>query len=204
LLSAHTQAMQDYYATYVDAQDHLKVFERWGANDGPDDAAEATNDWVLLHALGADDSLLTLSQRFWKGICANIPASRPAMCRLPAKACITANSRSRWIGSIIPRAFDVQHHGPVGAARSARVDAHRRFADFYTGADKTVANYDPHRVIRSILNGGRGRCCAGRRPWTGRAIRLTPAGSIWNMARTAMSSSCAIMMNMMMWPAIRR
>jgi hypothetical protein len=198
--------VQDYYATYVDAQDHLKVFERWGANDGPDDAAEATNDWVLLHALGADDSLLTLSQRFWEGHLRqysgiqtrDVPIARQGMYYREFPVQMDWQHNSEGLST-----FNIMG---LSAPRDPRVLMRtRRFADFYTGADKTVANYDPrHRVIRSILNGSRGRCCAGRRPWTGRAIRLTPAGSIWNMARTAMSSSCAIMMNMMMWPAIRR
>jgi hypothetical protein len=32
-----------------------------------------------------------------------------------------------------------------------------RFADFYTGRDKTTGNYDPQvKIIKSILNGSRG------------------------------------------------
>ena len=67
LLDANAAACEAFYSRYVDARDQLQVFERWGANDGPDDAAEFTNDWVVLHALGAPDRLLTLSQRFWEG-----------------------------------------------------------------------------------------------------------------------------------------
>jgi hypothetical protein len=105
LLSAHTQACKDYYATYVDAQDHLKVFERWGANDGPDDAAEATNDWVLLHALGADDSLLTLSQRFWEGHLRQYSGIQTRDVPIARQGMYYREFRSRWIGSIIPRGF---------------------------------------------------------------------------------------------------
>ncbi len=35
-------------------------FQRWGANDGPDDAIENVNDWPLLHALGGSDRILEL------------------------------------------------------------------------------------------------------------------------------------------------
>jgi hypothetical protein len=36
-------------------------------------------------------------------------------------------------------------------------DRTRRFADLYTGRDRSVANYDPrHRVMRSLMNGSRG------------------------------------------------
>ncbi|MFT2658038.1 hypothetical protein, partial [Escherichia coli] len=54
----------------------LKVFARWGANDGPDDAAEATNDWLVLHALGGSDRILTLAQRFWEGHLKQYAAAR--------------------------------------------------------------------------------------------------------------------------------
>ena len=65
LLSANAEACETYYRRYVGPNDELQCFERWGANDGPDDAAEFTNDWITLHALGAPDRLLSLSQRFW-------------------------------------------------------------------------------------------------------------------------------------------
>jgi hypothetical protein len=46
----------------------------------------------------------------------------------------------------------------------------RRFADFYTGRDKSVANYNPAtRVIRSLLNGSRGPMLRAATPldWAG-------------------------------------
>ena len=55
LIARNAEACEAFYAKYVDRRDRLEVFERWGANDGPDDAAEATNDWAILHALGAPD-----------------------------------------------------------------------------------------------------------------------------------------------------
>lgn len=178
LLSAHTQACKDYYATYVDAQDHLKCFERWGANDGPDDAAEATNDWVLLHALGADDSLLTLSQRFWEGHLRqysgirtrDVPIARAGMYYREFPVQMGWQHNSEGLST-----FNVMG---LSAPRDPRVLMRtRRFADFYTGADKTVANYDPrHRVIRSILNGSRG-------PMLRRATPLDWAGDPFDASR---------------------
>ena len=67
LLAANAEACETYFAKYYDARGWLQVFERWGANDGPDDAAEATNDWMLLHALGGPDRILTLTRRAWEG-----------------------------------------------------------------------------------------------------------------------------------------
>ena len=76
LLAANAAACEAFFAKYVGPGDALQVFERWGANDGPDDAAEATNDWVTLHALGAPDRLLTLAQRFWEGHLRQYTAAR--------------------------------------------------------------------------------------------------------------------------------
>ena len=178
LLSAHTQACKDYYATYVDAQDHLKCFERWGANDGPDDAAEATNDWVLLHALGADDSLLTMAQKFWEGHLRQytgiqtreVPIARQGMYYREFPVQMDWQHNSEGLST-----FNVMG---LSAPRNPRLLMRtRRFADFYTGADKSVGNYDPkHRVIRSILNGSRG-------PMLRKATPLDWAGDPFDASR---------------------
>jgi hypothetical protein len=158
LLDANMAACEAFYAKYVDADDALRVFARWGANDGPDDAAEATNDWVTLHALGAPDRLLTLAQRFYEGHLRQYTAARTVDVPI---------ARRGMYYREFPVQMDWQHnaeglttfnvmglstpHDPKLFART------RRFADFYTGHDPTTGNYDPtHRVMRSLLNGSRG------------------------------------------------
>jgi hypothetical protein len=158
LLAANAAACEAFYAKYVDASDALKVFARWGANDGPDDAAEATNDWVTLHALGAPDRMLTLAQRFWEGHLRQYTA---------AHTVDVPGARKGMYFREFPVQMDWQHNAEgltsfnvmgMSAPRDPRLfERTRRYADFYTGRDATARNYDPrHRVIRSLLNGSRG------------------------------------------------
>ena len=178
LLTAHTAACEAYYERYVDADDALKCFVRWGANDGPDDAAEFTNDWVLLHALGGSDKLLTLSQRFWEGHLRQYGR---------AKARDVAIARRGMYHRDFPVQMDWQHNAEglstfnvmgLSAPDDPRLAMRtRRFADLYTGRDRSVGNYDPrHRVIRSLMNGSRG-------PMLRKATALDWAGDPFDASR---------------------
>jgi len=171
LLAANAAACEAFYAKYVDANDALKVFARWGANDGPDDAAEATNDWIVLHALGAPDRLLTLAQRFWEGHLRQYAAAHTVDVPI---------ARRGMYFREFPARMDWQHNAEgltsfnvmgMSAPHDPRLfERTRRFADFYTGRDPTARNYDPrHRVIRSLLNGSRGPMLHAATPldWAG-------------------------------------
>ncbi|MBC2665344.1 hypothetical protein H7F51_07415 [Novosphingobium flavum] len=158
LLAANAAACEDHFAKYVSTDDELLCFPRWGANDGPDDAAEFTNDWVLLHALGGSDRLLTLSQRFWEGHLRQYSRARTKDVPI---------ARQGMYFREFPVQMDWQHNAEglttfnvmgLSAPTDPRlVMRTRRYADFYTGADPTVRNYDRrHRIIRSVLNGSRG------------------------------------------------
>lgn len=158
LLADNARSCVDYYHTYVDERDWLKVFARWGANDGPDDAAEATNNWLLLHALGGDDRILDLSQRFWEGHVEQYTIARTVE---------TPAGRNGMYRFEFPTQLDWQHHSEglssfnlmgLSAPTDSRLRQRtRRYADFYTGADPAAPNYDPrHRVIRSMMNGSLG------------------------------------------------
>lgn len=158
LIARNAAACEAFYAKYVDKRDRLLVFERWGANDGPDDAAEATNDWAVLHALGASDRILILTQRFWEGHLRQYAAMRTV--EVPI-------ARAGMYHRDFPAQMDWQHNAEglttfnvlgLSAPRDPALIARtRRFADFYTGHDPSVRNYDPaHRIIRSVMNGSRG------------------------------------------------
>src|SRR5687768_16378913 len=67
LLRTNAAACEEFYARYFDDRGLLLCVERWGGNDGPDDAIENCNDWPLLHALGAPDVVLDLYKRAWEG-----------------------------------------------------------------------------------------------------------------------------------------
>ena len=58
LLRANAEACEAFFARYFDDRGFLLAVERWGANDGPDDAIENVNDWPHLHSMGASDRLL--------------------------------------------------------------------------------------------------------------------------------------------------
>ncbi|USU04053.1 hypothetical protein NF699_13450 [Sphingomonadaceae bacterium OTU29LAMAA1] len=178
LLAANAAACEAFFAKYVGPGDALQVFERWGANDGPDDAAEATNDWVTLHALGASDRLLTLAQRFWEGHIRQYTA---------AKTVEVPIARQGMYYREFPVQMDWQHNSEgltsfnvmgLSAPRDARlIERTRRFADFYTGRDRSVANYDAKaRVIRSVLNGSKGPMLRQATPldWTGDPFDTRP------------------------------
>ncbi len=178
LLAANLDACEAFYAAYVDRRDRLKVFARWGANDGPDDAAEATNDWVLLHALGASDRLLALARRFWEGHLRQYTEARTVQ---------TPIARDGMYYREFPVQMDWQHNSEglssfnqmgLSTPRDPRLlERTRRYADFYTGRDRAVANYDPQRrIIRSLLNGSRG-------PMLRRATPLDWAGDPFDVSR---------------------
>ncbi|NIJ66365.1 hypothetical protein FHR20_003338 [Sphingomonas leidyi] len=158
LLARNAAACEAFYAKYVDARGWLKVFARWGANDGPDDAAEATNDWLVLHALGGSDRILTLAQRFWEGHLKQYAAARTMDVPI---------ARQGMYHREFPVQMDWQHNSEgltsfnvmgLSIPRDPRLLARTmRYADFYTGRDPTVQNYDPERrIIRSVMNGSRG------------------------------------------------
>ncbi len=67
LLRANTAACQEFFARYFDERGYLLCVERWGGDDGPDDAIENCNDWPLLHALGAPDVIRQMVRKAWEG-----------------------------------------------------------------------------------------------------------------------------------------
>jgi hypothetical protein len=178
LLAANAAACEAFYATYVDEHDALRVFTRWGANDGPDDAAEATNDWALLHALGGSDRILTLTQAFWEGHLRQYTAARTVDVPI---------ARAGMYFREFPVQMDWQHNAEglttfnlmgLSAPHDARlVERTRRYADFYTGRDRSTNNYDPKaRAMRSLLNGSRGPMLRTATPldWAGDPYDVAP------------------------------
>lgn len=158
LLRANAAACEAFYAKYFDDRGYLLCVERWGGDDGPDDAIENCNDWPLLHALGGSDRVLALYKRAWEGHLRQFTL---------AKTTEVPFARDGMYYKEFPVMFDWLHHGegltvfnlqglsdPDDAAFGQRV---RRFAGFYLNEDAGAANYDPqHKIIRSLFNGSRG------------------------------------------------
>jgi hypothetical protein len=158
LLRANTAACREFFEHYFDERGWLECVERWGGDDGPDDAIENCNDWPILHALGAPDFILELYKRAWEGHLRQFTL---------AKTVEVPFARDGMYYKEFPVMFDWVHNGegvtvfnlqglsdPEDRRFQQRV---RRFAGFYLNEDPGAPNYDPqYKIIRSLFNGSRG------------------------------------------------
>ncbi|HWB12862.1 MAG TPA: hypothetical protein VG826_26790 [Pirellulales bacterium] len=158
LLVANTRACEEFFSRYFDERGYLQCVERWGGDDGPDDAIENVNDWPLLHALGAPDTILHLYGKAWEGHLRQYTEARTRDVEF---------ARDGMYYKEFPVMFDWLHNGegltvfnlqglsdPNDIRFQQRV---RRYAGFYMNEDAGAANYDPeHHIIRSLFNGSRG------------------------------------------------
>jgi hypothetical protein len=158
LLEANTKACAEFSRRYHDERGYLRCVERWGGDDGPDDAIECCTDWPILHALGAPDTVLALSKKAWEGHLRQYTAARTK--HVPF-------ARDGMYYKEFPVMFDWLHNAegltpfnvqglsdPYDRLFQQRV---RRFAGFYLNEDRGAPNYDPkHKIIRSLFNGSRG------------------------------------------------
>ncbi len=158
LLRTSGAACEEFFAKYFDERGYLRCVERWGGDDGPDDAIENCNDWPILHALGGPEPLLTLSKKAWEGHLRQYTQ---------AKTTQVPFARDGMYYKEFPVMFDWLHHAegltvfsnfdlsePNAPDLEARL---RRYAGFYLGEDPGAPNYDPkYKIIRSLFNGSRG------------------------------------------------
>ncbi|UDF05005.1 hypothetical protein [Asticcacaulis sp. AND118] len=157
-LRVQSEAAEVFYNRYFDERGYFQCFERWGANDGPDDAIENCNDWPHLHALGGSDKVRDLYRKAWEGHLKQYTE---------AKTIETPIARDGMYYREFPVMNDWQHlseglsvfnlmglsdpHDPMIQERAYR------FSGFYTGEDRSAPNYDPkRRIIRSMINGSKG------------------------------------------------
>ncbi len=158
LLRANVRACEEFYARYFDKRGYLECVERWGGDDGPDDAIENVNDWPVLYALGGSDTILSLFKKAWEGHLRQYSAARTT--DVPF-------ARDGMYYKEFPVMFDWLHNGegltvfnleglcdPQDDRFKRRVI---RYAGFYLGGDPGAPNYDPKlKIIRSLFNGSRG------------------------------------------------
>ena len=158
LLNAHTDACEAFHQKYFDDRNYLRAVERWGTNDGPDDAIEAVNDWAHLHALGGSDRILTLYRDIWEGHLRQYTRARTRE--------VPSGRKGMYVREFPPQ-LDWQHISEglstfnlmgLSTPNDAKLIARtRRFASLYTGEDRSAPNYDAaHRIIRSLFNGSLG------------------------------------------------
>ncbi|MEX2285733.1 MAG: hypothetical protein WD648_01510 [Planctomycetaceae bacterium] len=158
LLRAQEDACKEFFARYFDSRGWLECVERWGGDDGPDDAIENVNDWPILHALGGSDEILTMYKQAWEGHLRQFTL---------AKTTQVPFARDGMYYKEFPVMFDWVHNGegltvfnlqglgdPSDPKLRQRI---RRFAGFYMNEDPGAPNYDPeHKIIKSLFNGSRG------------------------------------------------
>jgi hypothetical protein len=158
LLKTNTVACKEFFNKYFDDRGWLLCVERWGGDDGPDDAIENLTDWPILHALGASDDVLGMIKKAWEGHLRQYTL---------AKTVKVPFAKDGMYYKEFPVMFDWLHNGeglcvfnlqglsgPGDAKFRQRV---RRYAGFYMNEDPDAANYDPkHKIIKSMFNGSRG------------------------------------------------
>jgi len=158
LLRANAEACQAFYARYFDERGYFLCFERWGANDGPDDAIENFNDWPLLHALGGADIVKSMYTQGWEGHLRQFTAARTTEVEIAREGMFYKefNVQLDWQHHAEEMTlFNVQGLSDPNNPRFA--NRARRFSAMYMGEDPDAPNYDPqHRIIRSLMNGSRG------------------------------------------------
>lgn len=158
LIRANELACREFYDRYFDERGYLLCVERWGGDDGPDDAIENVANWPVLHALGASDEILTLYKKAWEGHLrqfteaktVDVPFARDGMYYKEFPVCMDWLHNGEGL-----RVFNLQGlSDPNNVAFGHRV---RRFAGFYMNEDPIADNYDPkQKIIRSMFNGSRG------------------------------------------------
>ncbi|MFP6752178.1 MAG: hypothetical protein VB855_10905 [Pirellulaceae bacterium] len=158
LIETNTEACREFFEKYFDERGYPLCVERWGGNDGPDDAIENVADWPILHALGSDDSILEMYKKAWEGHLLQYTEARTT--DVPF-------ARDGMYYKEFPTMMDWMHNGeglrvfnlqglsdPYDIQLGHRA---RRFAGFYMNEDPGAPNYDPqHKIIRSMFNGSRG------------------------------------------------
>ena len=174
LMRAIEAAIPPFYDRYFDERGYLKCFARWGALDGPDDAAENVTNWTDFYALGGSERVLALYRRGIEGHIRQYTEAKTTVTKLGADGMYYKE---------FPTAFDWVHNGegyhclfqeglcePWNLTWRQRIC---RFAGFYLPGDPdepAEPNYDPkHRIIRSVLNGSRGPVLGRAEPvdWAG-------------------------------------
>ena len=85
LLKANAEACQEFFVKYFDEKGFLLCVERWGGDDGPDDAGLFSMRW------GPRTTAWQCIDMRGKGICANTRSPKRATFPLLAMACTTRN-----------------------------------------------------------------------------------------------------------------
>ncbi len=158
LLRASTRACEEFYKKYFDDRGYLQCVERWGGDDGPDDAIENVNDWPVLYALGASDSILSMFKKAWEGNLRQYTLARTKDVPFARDGMYYKEFHVMFDWLHLGEGLSVFNLEGLCDPRDARFSQRvTRYAGFYLNDDPGAPNYDPkHKIIRSLFNGSRG------------------------------------------------
>ena len=178
LLNANAQGVREFADKFFDDNGYLQCVERWGGNDGPDDAMENLSNWTLLYALGAPESVVGLYKKAWEGHIRQYTAARAEGIEMAENGMFHREFITSFNWEHTGEGLAAFHFYSLGKPNDplylTRV---KRFAEFYTGEDPLSDNYDPkHKIIKSIHNGSRGAKLTPARPedWGGLPVEGKP------------------------------
>jgi hypothetical protein len=158
VLKASSEACGLFFERYFDERGWLLCVERWGGDDGPDDAIENCNDWPILHALGGPDDVRKQYLKAWEGHLRQYTQ---------AKTTQVPFAKDGMYYKEFPVMFDWLHNaegltvfqmqGLSNPQDSKFRQRAQRYAGFYLNEDPGAPNYDAkYKIIRSMFNGSRG------------------------------------------------
>ena len=101
LIAALPEAIEQFYDKYFDERGYLQCYPRWGALDGPDDAAENVTGWTELYALGGAERVLELYRKGIEGHMQQYTEARTVECPL---------ARDGMYYKEFPTSFDFVHN----------------------------------------------------------------------------------------------
>lgn len=158
LMAANAEGARVFMEKYVDDRGWLLHTERWGGNDGPDDAMENFYNWPLAYALGAPRSLIEHYSKAWEGHIDQYTEARARGIPMAANGMYEREFITAFDWEHTGEGLQAFHFYGLGRPDDPRYrERVVRFAGFYNGDDPVARNYDPeHRVIRSLHNGSRG------------------------------------------------
>jgi hypothetical protein len=158
LLRASARACEEFFKRYFDERGYLACVERWGGDDGPDDAIENVNDWPVLYALGASDSILSMFKKAWEGHLRQYTLARTKEVPFARDGMYYKEFHVMFDWLHLGEGLSVFNHEGLCDPHDGRFRQRvSRYAGFYLNDDPGAPNYDPTlKIIRSLFNGSRG------------------------------------------------
>lgn len=158
LIAMQGDAARAFHDRYFNADHEIEAFLRWGANDGPDDAIEAINDWPYLYLMGGEPGLLDLAQKVQEAHFAQYSRAKTKDVPMGRNGMYQREFAPQMDWQHISEGLTTFNQLGLCTPEDRKlIERARRFADFYTGRDPIARNYDTKlKLIRSMFNGSIG------------------------------------------------